>query len=282
MRLSRVSESSDDRACRKFLAGIRVGDVCGGTAAEVTGHGVSVTLDGFPGRPLGTVGSLDASWIRRPNLEPGQRITARVLSVDVDRARVFLSTAATAHSELWAFLASLHPGERMTGTIASIERFGVFVALDEGPGHPVFPGVGFITFPELSWRHFEDPSEVVRVGERVTCEFLQFDTTNGEARLSLRATLPDPFGEFADRTEVGRTLRGRVTKLVPFGAFVEVADGVVGLVHLRELADTAVEAPEEVVRTGDGITVVVIEVDRPGRRLHLSRRRVPGARQSDG
>ncbi|MDX2708278.1 S1 RNA-binding domain-containing protein [Streptomyces sp. PA03-6a] len=278
-----MSESSDDQAaCREFLAGVRVGDVCDGTAAEVTHREVRVTLDGFPGRPLGTVGPLDTSWIRRPDVEPGQRITARVLSVDVDGARVFLSTAATEHAELWAFLASLHPGERMTGTIASIEPFGVFVALDDGPGHPVFPGVGFITFPELSWRHFEDPSEVVRVGERVTCEFLQFDTTNGEARLSLRATLPDPFGEFADRTEVGRTLRGRVTKLVPFGAFVEVADGVVGLVHLRELADTAVEAPEEVVRTGDGITVVVIEVDRPGRRLHLSRRRVPGARQSDG
>ncbi|WP_326570601.1 S1 RNA-binding domain-containing protein [Actinacidiphila glaucinigra] len=277
-----MSESSEDQACREFLTGIQVGDVCDGTVAEATHHGVTVTLDGFPARPLGTVGSQDLSWTRRQEIEPGQRITARVLSVDVDAAQVRLSTTATENPELWSFLGSLRPGERMTGTIASIERFGVFVALDDGPGHPVFPGVGFITIPELSWRHFEDASEVVRVGEQVTCEFLQFDTTNGEARLSLRATLPDPFAEFADRTAVGRTLRGRVTKLVPFGAFVEVADGVEGLVHLGELADTPVDAPQDVVRTGDGITVVVIEVEREGRRLHLSRRRVRAARQSAG
>lgn len=277
-----MGEPSDDRACREFLNGIRVGDLCGGTAAEVTRRGVTVTLDGFPARPLGTVGPLDLSWIRTPVIEPGQRITARVTSVDVDGAEVRLSTAATLHPELWSFLASLRPGAWMTGTIASIERFGVFVALDEGPDHPVFPGVGFITHPELSWRHFEDPMEVVRVGERVTCEFIHFDTTRGEARLSLRATGPDPFAEFAERTGVGRTLRGRVTKLVPFGAFVEVADGVGGLVHLRELADPPVDAPEDAVRTGERITVVVTGVDRAGRRLSLSRRRVPAVRQSDG
>lgn len=277
-----MGEPSDDRACREFLNRIRVGDLCGGTAAEVTSRGVTVTLDGFPARPLGTVGPLDLSWTGRPVIEPGQRITARVRSVDVDGAQVFLSTAATLHPELWSFLASLRPGAWMTGTIASIERFGVFVALDDGPDHPVFPGVGFITHPELSWRHFEDPTEIVRVGERVTCEFIHFDTTNGEARLSLRATVPDPFVEFADRTAVGRTLRGRVTKLVPFGAFVLVADGVEGLVQLRELADPPVEAPEQVVATGEGITVVVTEVDRERRRLRLSRRRVPAARQSAG
>ncbi|MET9880774.1 S1 RNA-binding domain-containing protein [Actinacidiphila glaucinigra] len=277
-----MSESSGDQACREFLTGIRVGDLCGGTVAEATSSGVTVTLDDFPARPLGTVESLKGSWIWRQEIGPGQRITARVLSVDVDAAQVRLSNAPTGNPELWSFLASLRPGERMTGTIASIERFGVFVALDDGPGHPVFPGVGFLTYPELSWRRFEDPSEVVRVGERVTCEFLQFDTTNGEARLSLRATLPDPFAQFADRTSVGRTLRGRVTKLVPFGAFVEVADGVEGRVHLRELSGTPVDVTQDVVGTGDRITVVVIEVDRERRRLHLSQRRVRAVRRSDG
>ncbi|WP_406273556.1 S1 RNA-binding domain-containing protein [Actinacidiphila glaucinigra] len=277
-----MSESSEDRVCGEFLTGVRVGDLCGGTVAEATSSGVTMTLDDFPARPLGRVGPLDLSWIRRQELEPGHRITARVLSVDVDAAQVRLSTAATENPELWWFLASLRPGERMTGTIASIERFGVFVALDDGPGHPVFPGVGFLAYPELSWRRFEDPSEVVRVGERVTCEFLQFDTTNGEARLSLRATLPDPFARFADRTSVDRTLRGRVTRLVPFGAFVEVADGVEGLVHSRELSGTPVDAPQDVVRSGDRITVVVIEADRERRTLHLSRRRVRAARRCDG
>ncbi|MEV0369874.1 S1 RNA-binding domain-containing protein [Streptomyces sp. NPDC050636] len=176
--------------------------------------------------------------------------------------------------ELWAFLGSLHRGETLSGTVAAIERFGVFVALDEGPEHPVFPGVGFITIPELSWRRFEAASDVVQVGQRVSCEFLQFDTWNAEARLSLCATQSDPFQAFAECIAVGQELRGRVTKRVPFGVFVQVADGIEGLVHRRELTSTSVEAPEDVVQVGDDVTVVVTEVDRERRRLFLSRRQV--------
>ena len=176
--------------------------------------------------------------------------------------------------ELRVFLESLRHGEILSGTVAAIERFGVFVALDDGPGHPVFPGVGFITMPELSWRRFEAASDVVRVGQRVSCEFLQFDTRNMEARLSLRATQPDPFEVFADRIAVGQKLPGQVTKLVPIGAFVQVADGVEGLVRLQELTWTAVEAPEDVVQVGDEVTVFVTEIARERRRLSLSRRQV--------
>ncbi|MGW6059238.1 S1 RNA-binding domain-containing protein [Streptomyces sp. NPDC055189] len=176
------------------------------------------------------------------------------------------------HPELCAFLESLRRGEILEGTVTAIERFGVFVALDEGPAHPVFPGVGFITIPELSWTGIEAASDVVAVGQRVSCEFLQFDTWNLEARLSLRALRPDPLQAFADRTAAGRHLRGPVTKLIPFGAFVRVAEGIEGLVHLQELAWTPVEKPEDVVEVGDEISVVVIEVDMSRRRITLSRR----------
>ncbi|MFF6916604.1 S1 RNA-binding domain-containing protein [Streptomyces sp. NPDC012466] len=174
--------------------------------------------------------------------------------------------------ELWAFLESLHYGDILSGTVTAIERFGVFVALDDGPDHPVFPGVGFITIPELSWRRIETAFDVVQVGQRVSAEFLQFDTWNLEARLSLRATQPDPFQTFADRTTVGQKLHGRVTKLVPFGVFVQVTDGIEGLVHLRELTSTPLESPSDVVQAGDEVTVVVTEIDRERRRLVLSRR----------
>lgn len=180
--------------------------------------------------------------------------------------------------ELWAFLESLHRGEVLSGTVAAIERFGVFVALDDGPGHPVFPGVGFISFAELSWRSFEAATDVVQVGQRVSCEFLQFDTWNLEARLSLKATQPDPFQGFADTIAVGQRLPGQVTKLIPFGVFVQVADGIEGLVHLRELAWTPVDTPADVVRVGEEITVVVTEIDRERRRLSLSRRRSSSTR----
>ncbi|MEU9720831.1 S1 RNA-binding domain-containing protein [Streptomyces sp. NPDC047976] len=183
---------------------------------------------------------------------------------------------------LWEFLSSLELGERISGRVASIESFGVFVALDDGPAHPVFPGVGFISYVELAWQRFEAATEIVRVGERVTCEFLQFDTWNGEARLSLKATQPDPFQTFADDTSVGQTLPGRVTELVPFGVFVEVAKGIEGLVPLLELAWTPVETPEEIVRVGDEFRVVVTEVDRQHRRLVLSRRRALRRRQQPG
>ncbi|MFE2219311.1 S1 RNA-binding domain-containing protein [Streptomyces canus] len=181
--------------------------------------------------------------------------------------------AATAENpELWAFLKRLRRGEFLAGTVAAIERFGVFVALDEGPEHPVYPGVGFITYPELSWRRFEEASDVVELGQRVSCEFLQFDTWNGEARLSLRATQPDPFLGFVDGIVVGQRLSGRVTKLIPFGVFVQVADGLEGFVHLSELNSVPVAAPEEVVQIGDQLMVVVTDVDRERRRLSLSRR----------
>ncbi|MBD0670765.1 S1 RNA-binding domain-containing protein [Streptomyces sp. CBMA156] len=171
--------------------------------------------------------------------------------------------------ELEVFLASLNIGRPLSGTVAAIERYGVFVALDDGPDHPLFPGVGFITVPELSWRRIEAASDVVRVGQRVTCEFLQVDTWNLEARLSLRALRPDPFQAFADRSPVGQRLRGRVTGVVPFGVFVQVADGVEGLVRLRDLAPAEGD-PTDAVRIGDELPLLVAELDRERRRLLLS------------
>ncbi|MFJ9817754.1 S1 RNA-binding domain-containing protein [Streptomyces sp. NPDC101151] len=277
-RLDGMGGTSDDEASQRFLAALKVGDLCSGTVAEVF-RGASVFLDGFAARPLGFVGPLDLSWKQNPAaaVEAGQRITAEVTSIDLTQGRAGLSMAATENPELWAFLKSLRFGGTLSGTVASIEPFGVFVALDDGPDHPVFAGVGFIGIPELSWRPFEAASDVVQVGQRVSCQFLQFDTWNGEARLSLRATQPDPFQTFADGTTVGQTLQGQVTMLVPFGAFVRVSKDIEGLVHLQELTWTAVEAPEEVVQVGDKIMVVITEINRERRRLTLSRRRASTA-----
>jgi len=169
------------------------------------------------------------------------------------------------YPELWAFLESLRSGEDMPGVIAAIDPFGVFVALDDGPAHPVFPGVGFIIMPELSWSRFENAADVVHVGQRVSCEFLQFDTWNLEARLSLRAKQPDPFQAFAEGATAGRKLAGQVTWVVPIGAFVRVADGVEGLVPARDLVQHRLEV-------GDELEVVIADVDRACRKLLLALR----------
>lgn len=258
------------------MATVNVGDILTGTVAEVTRSGATVLLDGFVGDPVGVIGSLDLSWqsFQRPAiLQVGDQVSAEVIAVDPQSGRVRLSRSATENPQLWAFLKSLRRGQRLSGTVAAIERFGIFVDLDEGPKHPVFPGVGFITMPELSWRRFEDPSEIVSMGQHITCEVLAFDTTNGEARLSLRATQPDSFQQFARDTHVGQILHGKVTKLVPFGAFVRVADGIEGLIHLSELSTAPIETPDQAVQESDEVTVIVTDIDLPRRRLALSRRR---------
>ena len=267
--------ASEDESSRDFLATLQVGGLYSGTVTEVTrSRGAAVALDGFPTRPLGAVGPLELSWRQYPAaaVQAGQRISAEVIAIDLDEGRAQLSMAAAENPELWAFLKPLRSGEILSGTITAIERFGVFVALQEGPDHPVFPGVGFITIPELSWHSFEAATDIVQLGQHVTCEFLYFDTWNGEARLSLRATQPDPFQVLAEGITVGQTLHGRVTKLVPFGAFIQVADGVEGLIHHQELTTAPTESPEDVVRVGDEVTAIVIDIDRQQRRLALSRR----------
>ncbi|BCY11723.1 S1 RNA-binding domain-containing protein [Actinoplanes sp. L3-i22] len=260
-----------------FPAAAQVGEILAGTVAEVTPHGVVVRLDNFAGDPVGFIDSHNYSWrfSRQPSaddtLQLGDRVSGEVIAVDQPGRRVTLSRAATEHPQLWAFLKALHRGQRMSGTVAAIESFGVFVDLDDGPKHPAFPGVGFITIPELSWRSFEDTFAIVAIGQRVTCEVLAFDTYNGEARLSLRATEPDPFQDFARTVRVGQILRGPVTKLVPFGAFVRVTDAVEGLIHLSKLSPTPIETPDQAVRVGDEVTVEITEIDTIRRRLSLSR-----------
>ncbi len=174
--------------------------------------------------------------------------------------------------ELWAFLRALRPGESLSGVVVAIRRFGVFVALDDGPPHPVYPGVGFIAIPDLSWRRFESASEVVGIGQRVTGEFLHFDSWNGEARISLRALEADPFQQFADDVPEGAEVAGTVTKIVPFGFFVCVADGVEGLVR-PEGPFAPMERPREAVQLGDTVRVTVVQIERGPRRLLLSRSR---------
>ncbi|MGI5506073.1 S1 RNA-binding domain-containing protein [Lentzea sp. CA-135723] len=165
---------------------------------------------------------------------------------------------AEAHPELHAFLCGLRPGQHLSGTVAAIESFGVFVALDDGPPHPFFAGVGFVTVAEVAWEHIDDLADVLEAGQRVTGEFLDHDTWNMEARLSLKALRPDPLRAFAGTATIGQEIRGLVTEVVPFGVFVRVADGIEGLLHEKDYASTP-------PREGDEVVVVLAAID-PARR----------------
>jgi small subunit ribosomal protein S1 len=146
--------------------------------------------------------------------------------------------------------------------VSSIVNFGAFVDLG---------GVdGLVHVSELSWKHIDHPSEVVEVGQEVEVEVLDVDLDRERVSLSLKATQEDPWRQFARTHAIGQVVPGRVTKLVPFGAFVRVDEGIEGLVHISELAERHVEIPEQVVTVGDEIMVKVIDIDLERRRISLS------------
>src|SRR5207248_1873697 len=160
------------------------------------------------------------------------------------------------------FLTQLQKGQVRKGVVSSIVNFGAFVDLG---------GVdGLVHVSELSWKHIDHPSEVVEVGQEVTVEVLDVDMDRERVSLSLKATQEDPWQAFARTHAIGQVVPGRVTKLVPFGAFVRVAEGIEGLVHISELAERHVEIPEQVVNVGDEIFVKVIDIDLERRRISLS------------
>jgi len=123
---------------------------------------------------------------------------------------------------------------------------------------------------ELSWKHIDHPSEVVEVGTEVTVEVLDVDLDRERVSLSLKATQEDPWRQFARTHAIGQIVPGKVTKLVPFGAFVRVEEGIEGLVHISELAERHVEVPDQVVGVGDDALVKVIDIDLERRRISLS------------
>jgi small subunit ribosomal protein S1 len=227
---------------------------------------------------IGLRGFLPASLVdlrRVRDLHPfvGQELEAKIIELDRNRNNVVLSRRAfleESQSEgRKKFLESLQKGERRKGTVSSIVNFGAFVDLG---------GVdGLVHVSELSWKHVDHPSEVVQVGQEVEVEVLDVDLERERVSLSLKATQEDPWKEFERMYSAGEIIDGQVTKLVPFGAFVRVAQGIEGLVHISEISDQHIDAPESVLSVGDQVRVKVIEVDVPRRRISLSMRQVGGA-----
>ena len=238
-------------------------EIVEGTVIEVVKGGL--ILD------IGLRGFLPASLVemcRVRDLHPyvGRSLEAKIIELDKNRNNVVLSRRAwleeTQSATRKAFLHTLHKGEIRKGVVSSIVNFGAFVDLG---------GVdGLVHVSELSWKHIDHPSEVVEVGQEVEVEVLDVDLDRERVSLSLKATQEDPWRQFARSHQIGELIPGRVTKLVPFGAFVRVDDGIEGLVHISELAERHVDIPEQVVSVGEEITVKIIDIDLDRRRISLS------------
>jgi small subunit ribosomal protein S1 len=222
---------------------------------------------------IGLRGFLPASLVemrRVRDLQPyvGKVLECRIIELDKNRNNVVLSRRKfleeSQAEQRQDFLTSLEKGERRSGTVSSIVNFGAFVDLG---------GVdGLVHVSELSWKHVDHPSEVVEVGQEVDVEVLDVDLDRERVSLSLKATQEDPWRQFARVHAVGDVIDGRVTKLVPFGAFVEVDDAIEGLVHISELAAHHVERAEDEVSVHDKVEVKIIDIDLDRRRISLSRK----------
>lgn len=161
---------------------------------------------------------------------------------------------------------TLLEGMTVSGTVTRLADFGAFVDLDGMDG--------LIHISELSWSHVNHPSEILEIGQNVKVKVLDIDRDRQRISLGLKQTQEDPWERIVGNYNVGDVLEGRVTKVVTFGAFVEIADGVEGLVHISELAPQHVEHPRDVVGAGDTVRVKILEIDSDRRRLSLSMKRV--------
>lgn len=243
----------------KFNAGINVE----GEVIEVVKGGLilDIGLRGFLPASL-----VDLRRVKDLSAFMGERIESRVIEMDRNRNNVVLSRRvvleAARKAERSEILDKLKPGMKLKGNVSSIVDFGAFVDLG---------GIdGLIHISELSWNHVNQPSEVVKVGQEVEVQVLDVDMNRERISLGLKQTTEDPWRALIKKYPIGAIIEGKVTKLVTFGAFVDLGEGVEGLVHISEMSKTHVDAPAQVCKVGDVVQVKVMEVDLERRRISLS------------
>ena len=252
-------ERSWNRIEEKFNAGENVE----GEVIEVVKGGLilDIGLRGFLPASL-----VDLRRVKDLTAFMGTRIEARVIEMDRNRNNVVLSRRVVLEearkAERSEILSKLKPGMRLRGTVSSIVDFGAFVDLG---------GIdGLVHISELSWNHVNHPSEVVKVGQEIEVQVLDVDLNRERISLGLKQTTEDPWRSLVKKYPVGAIVEGTVTKLVSFGAFVDLGDGVEGLVHISEMAKQHVDQPNQVCSVGDTVQVKVMEIDLDRRRISLS------------
>ena len=256
-----------EKAWKRIEAAAESGEPVDGHVIEVVKGGLIIDL--------GVRGFLPASLVdirRVHDLEEfrGQELRCKVIELNRSRNNVVLSRRAVLEEERrevrQRILDDLEPGKVVEGVISNIVDFGAFVDLD---------GIdGLIHISELSWSHVNHPSEILEIGQRVRVKVLDIDRERQRISLGLKQTQADPWQRVLESYGQDDVVWGRVTKVVTFGAFVEILQGVEGLVHISELAAHHVENPREVVSQGDIVKAKIIDIDAERRRLSLSMKRV--------
>lgn len=209
---------------------------------------------------------LAAGFVEDINSFVGKDLEVKIIELDKDKNKVILSGKEVAKEakeskkqELWN---SIKKGEKRTGTVTRLARFGAFVDLG---------GVdGLIHNQDLSWKRIVDPAEIVSVGDKVEVYVLDFDKEKGRISLGLKEISEDPWNTITEKYSVGSTVEGTVVRLLDFGAFVEIAPGIEGLVHISEISEERVSKPASVLNVGDKVKVKVLSIDTKEHKMSLS------------
>jgi small subunit ribosomal protein S1 len=202
----------------------------------------------------------------------GDEVDAVVLSVSTEDKKISLGMRQTEENP-WEIVAGKYPiGSPVTGQVRNFTTYGAFVEIEEGVD-------GMIHVSDMSWtRKVNHPSEMLEKGDEVTTVVLEIDSTNQRISLGLKQAQEDPWADIAKRYPVGTRVTGKVTKVSSFGAFVEIEEGVDGLIHISQISDDHIEKVKDVLNVGDDIEARVVKVDATEHRIGLS---VKAAKVSD-
>ncbi len=257
-------EQELERRKARVLESIQEGAEVTGTVKNLTDYGAFVDLGGLDG--LLHVTDLSYANVTHPGsvVHVGQQLTVKVLKFDKEKERISLGLKQM-RPDPWATIEQRYSrGGRVIGRVVSVTDYGAFVELE--------PGVeGLIHISEMTWsRRMKHPTKVVKAGDQVEAVVLEIKPKERRISLGIKQLEPDPWTTVADRYSVGSVVEGRVRKLSTFGAFIEVEEGVDGLVHVSDMSWTArVKHPSEVVRKGEFLQAVILNIDVPHRRLSL-------------
>lgn len=258
-------QDNERKRLKDVLSKFKVGDIIDGEIKSIVDFGLFVDIGGFEG----LVHRTEISWKDLPappsNYKVGQKIKVKILDVENQKQRISLSIKQT-RPDPWGGIAGRYPkGEKFTGEVVAITEFGAFVRLEEDVE-------GLVHISELSWGFPEDPREVVKESDQVEVIVLDADEKTRRISLSMRRTQADPWESIQSKFPEGAVVTGKVTKLLDFGAFVELEQGVEALLHISEMSWDRVNNPADVVKVGDEVTIKVIKSDGARRKIRLSLR----------
>jgi small subunit ribosomal protein S1 len=260
-----VTEEEDRSTKERRYSEIKEGETVHGEVRSLTGYGAFVDIGGVDA--LLHVGDISWSRVNNPEdvLSVGQQIEAKVLKIDSAKQRIGIGMKQLLPHPWDGVAAKLKAGDRVHGTVTRVMDFGAFVELEAGVE-------GLIHLSEMSWaKKVRKPSDVLKTGD--TVEAVVLGVNMGERRLSLglKQTLGDPWAEIEQKFPAGSSIEGPVTSFTKFGAFVQLADGVEGMIHVSEIsAEKRIQHPQDVLRMGQIVKAQVLEVDKAKRQLRLS------------